>query len=375
MKLEKKIDVFGALAILLFGSVLGGLATYNQMDARIDNLENSISNLQDRQQAASFNGTTEEKSLVELYQKVEASTVSIDTAGNEASQGSGFVYSKEGYIITNNHVIENADRIDVVFSDGSRKRAEVVGTDVYNDIAVLKVDKKNLNPLELANSSNVMRGQTAVAVGNPFGLSGTMTVGIVSAKDRNIRTEGGFTIPDVIQTDAAINPGNSGGPLMNINGEVIGVNTAIQSSTGSFNGVGFAVSSNTVKRVAESIIEEGGYDHSWVGVSGIDVNSDIVEAMNLSVNRGFLIMTVVEGGPADRAGLRAGQRNKTIKGVKYRLGGDIIVAMNDTEISGIDQIHNYLAQRTRPGDRIMITVIRDGEEEKLPLTLESRPQD
>ena len=348
---------------------------YAQMDDRLNSLEDNFSDLRDRQQVVYVNGTGNERALISLYQEVEGSTVSIDAAGNEASQGSGFVYSSNGHIITNNHVIEDANRIDVIFSDGSRKRAEVIGTDVYNDIAVLKVDKKNLRPLEMANSSEVMRGQTAVAVGNPFGLSGTMTSGIVSAKNRNIRTEGGFSIPDVIQTDAAINPGNSGGPLMNIDGEVIGVNTAIQSSTGSFNGVGFAVSSNTVQRVADNIISEGDYDHSWVGVSGVDVNSDIVEAMNLSVNRGFLVMTVVEDGPADQAGLKAGDRNATINNVRYRLGGDVITAMNGTEISGIDQIHTYLAQQTQPGDKVMVTVIRNGERKEMPLTLGSRPQD
>ena len=375
MKLEKKIDVFGALAILLFGSVIGGSAMYVQMDNRLNSLESDFSDLRDRQQVVYVNGTGNERALISLYQQVEGSTVSIDAAGNEASQGSGFVYSSKGHIITNNHVIEDANRIDVIFSDGSRRRAQIVGTDVYNDIAVLKVNREKLRPLEMANSSEVMRGQTAVAIGNPFGLSETMTSGIVSAKNRNIRTEGGFTIPDVVQTDAAINPGNSGGPLMNIDGEVIGVNTAIQSSTGSFNGVGFAVSSNTVTRVADSIIEEGGYNHSWVGVSGIDVNSDIAQEMNLSETRGFLIMNVVNNSPAEKAGLRAGDRNATLNGARYRLGGDVIVAMNNTKISGIDQIHNYLAQKTQPGDRIIITVIRDGERVEIPLTLESRPQD
>jgi S1-C subfamily serine protease len=341
----------------------------------LHSLENDFSDLQDRQQVVYVNGTGNDRALIRLYQQVESSTVSIDAAGNEASQGSGFVYSSDGYIITNNHVIEDANRIDVIFSDGSRKRAKVVGTDVYNDIAVLEVDKSGLRPLEMSNSSELMRGQTAVAVGNPFGLSGTMTSGIVSAKNRNIRTEGGFSIPDIVQTDAAINPGNSGGPLMNIEGEVIGVNTAIQSSTGSFNGVGFAISSNTVTKVADSIIEEGDYKHSWVGVSGIDVNSDIAEAMNLTENRGFLIMNVVEDGPADKAGIRAGDRNATLNGVKYRLGGDVITGINGTEISGIDQVHNYLSENTRPGDRIVITVIRDGQQAEIPLTLEPRPQD
>lgn len=162
---------------------------------------------------------------------------------------------------------------------------------------------------------------------------------------------------------------------MNIEGEVIGVNTAIQSSTGSFNGVGFAISSNTVTKVADSIIEEGDYKHSWVGVSGIDVNSDIAEAMNLTENRGFLIMNVVEDGPADKAGIRAGDRNATLNGVKYRLGGDVITGINGTEINDIDQVHNYLSENTRPGDRIVITVTRDGQQTEIPLTLEPRPQD
>ncbi|WEL23933.1 S1C family serine protease [Candidatus Nanohalovita haloferacivicina] len=375
MDTERKIELFGVLAVLLFGSVLGGFTVYQTMDDRVSSLEHKVSNLQDQQQVVYINGTKDEKALVSLYQQVEGSTVSIDAIGNQVSQGSGFVYNKEGYIVTNQHVIDGADSIDVIFSDGTRKKAEVVGSDVYNDLAVLKVNKQNLKPLPLANSTEVMRGQTAVAIGNPFGLSGTMTAGIVSAKNRNIRTEGGFSIPNVIQTDAAINPGNSGGPLINIHGKVIGVNTAIQSSTGTFNGVGFAIPSNTVKRVVPDLIENGERQHSWIGVSGLDVNSDISEAMNLSTSTGFLVMDVVEDSPAEKAGLQAGTRNETINGITYTLGGDVITAINGTEMTGISDILTYLAEETEPGDEVTITVIRDGEEVEVPVTLASRPQD
>ncbi|QKQ98860.1 trypsin-like serine protease [Candidatus Nanohaloarchaea archaeon] len=375
MKLERKIDVFGALAILLFGSVLGGFVTYNQMNDRFSALEHKVSNLQEQQQVVYINGSNDEQALVSLYQQVEGSTVSINTIGGNRSQGSGFVYSKNGYIVTNYHVIKGAKRIEVIFDDGTKRKAKVVGKDVYNDLAVLKVDKKGLNPLPLANSSKVMRGQTAVAIGNPFGLSGTMTAGIVSAKNRNIRTEGGFSIPNVIQTDAAINPGNSGGPLINIHGEVIGVNTAIQSSTGTFNGVGFAIPSNTVRRVVDNLIEKGEYDHSWIGVSGLTVNSDIVKGMNLSTNDGFLVMTVVNGSPADEANLQGATRNETINGLKYALGGDVITAINGTEMKGIGDILSYLSKETRPGDKVVLTVIRDGEKKEIPLVLAPRPKD
>lgn len=374
MDTGRKIDLFGVAAVLLFGAVLGTVFTYNHVDSRIDSLENKVDRIEG-QKVVYINGTSREQSLVSLYQEVEGSTVSINAIGSGRSQGSGFVYSKKGFIVTNQHVIEGADKVEVIFNDGTRKKAKVVGKDVYNDIAVLKVDKKGLNPLPLANSSKVRRGQTAVAIGNPFGLSGTMTAGIVSAKNRNIRTEGGFSIPKVIQTDAAINPGNSGGPLINIHGEVIGVNTAIQSSTGTFNGVGFAIPSNTVRRVVENLIDKGEYEHSWIGVSGLDVNSEIADAMNLSTNDGFLVMEVVNGSPADEANLQGATRNETINGIKYALGGDVITAINGTEMKGIGDILSYLSKETRPGDKVILTVIREGERKEIPLVLAPRPKD
>ncbi|MFB6192798.1 MAG: S1C family serine protease [Candidatus Nanohaloarchaea archaeon] len=374
MDTGRKIDLFGVAAVLLFGAVLGTVFTYNHVDSRIDSLENKVDRIEG-QKVVYINGTSRGQSLVSLYQEVEGSTVSINAIGSGRSQGSGFVYSKKGYIVTNQHVIEGADKVEVIFNDGTRKKAKVVGKDVYNDLAVLKVDKKGLNPLPLANSSKVRRGQTAVAIGNPFGLSGTMTAGIVSAKNRNIRTEGGFSIPNVIQTDAAINPGNSGGPLINIHGEVIGVNTAIQSSTGTFNGVGFAIPSNTVRRVVENLIDKGEYEHSWIGVSGLDVNSEIADAMNLSTNDGFLVMEVVNGSPADEANLQGATRNETINGIKYALGGDVITAINGTEMKGIGDILSYLSKETRPGDKVILTVIREGERKEIPLVLAPRPKD
>ena len=374
MDTGRKIDVFGVLAVLLFGAVAGGMLTYQHMDDRISGLEQDVEEMEDRQNVVYINGSNDEKALVSLFQQVDQSTVSIDAVGNSISQGSGFVYTERGHIITNEHVIAGADRIDVTFTDGTTSRAQVVGKDVYTDLAVLKVNKNNLDPLELGDSSQVQEGQAAVAIGNPFGLSGTMTSGIISAKNRNLRIEGGFSIPNVVQTDAAINPGNSGGPLMNIRGEVVGVNTAIQSRSGTFNGVGFAVPSNTVERVASQIIDDGKYQHSWIGVSGIDVNSELAEEMDLDSNNGFLVVDVVEDSPADKAGIRPGNETIEIGSQEYRIGGDVIVAIDDAEVTGIDDVLNYLAQQTEPGDTVTLEVIRDGERIEVPVTLSSRPE-
>lgn len=374
MDTGRKIDVFGALAVILFGAVAGGAITYQHMDDRISGLEQDVGEMEDRQNIVYINGINDEKALVSLFQQVDQSTVSIDAVGNSVSQGSGFVYSERGHIITNEHVIAGADRIDVTFTDGTTSRAQVVGKDMYTDLAVLKVNKNNLDPLELGDSSQVREGQAAVAIGNPFGLSGTMTSGIISAKNRNLRIEGGFSIPNVVQTDAAINPGNSGGPLMNIKGEVVGVNTAIQSRSGTFNGVGFAVPSNTVERVASEILDDGDYEHSWIGVSGIDVNSELAEEMDLDSNNGFLVVDVVEDSPADNAGLRSGNETIEIGSQEYRIGGDVIVSIDDAEVTGIDDVLNYLAQETEPGDTVNLEVIRDGERVEVPVTLSSRPE-
>lgn len=374
MELENRFETLGIIAVLLLGGVLGSAVTYQQMDSRLDKMQNRITDLQPREETVYVNSSTR-TSLTDLFQKVDQSVVSVQTTGKRPGIGSGFVYSKSGYIVTNEHVIGDSNKVEVSFTDGETVKAKVVGTDIYSDLAVLKVDKKGLQPLEMGNSSKVRVGERAVAIGNPFGLRGTMTAGIVSQKGRLIQSQGGFSIPNIIQTDAAINPGNSGGPLMNARGDVIGVNTAIQTRTGTFSGIGLAIPVNTVRRVVPSIIRTGDYDHPWIGVSGRSVGPEIADAMNLPENNGFLIVEVVDGSPADKAGLRAGNETATINGQEMKIGGDVIVAINGNEMRDITDILLYLEQHTEVGETINITVIRDGEKKTLPLTLAPRPND
>lgn len=373
MKLGRKIDLFGVLAILLFGAVIGGGFTYQQMDSRLDSLESEVSNPDNATTRLIYVNSTS-NGLPELYDMVDESVVSIAALGPQSSEGSGFVYSEKGHIVTNQHVVEGATRIEVTFTDGSARTAELVGSDPYTDLAVLKVDKEGLNPLELGNSTAVEEGQDAIAIGNPFGLRSSMTKGIISAKGRTIRVEQGFSIPNVIQTDAAINPGNSGGPLLNKYGEVVGVNTAIDTQTGTFSGVGFAVPVNTVKRVIPSLISSGDHNHPYIGVRGLNIGPDIAEEMDLDRTSGFLVTEVPNGTGADKAGLRGGQYQGTIQGQNIMLGGDVIVEINDTEVRSLQDVLTYLAREADVGDTIEVTVIRDGERRTFNLTLEARPE-
>ncbi|MDY6769771.1 MAG: trypsin-like peptidase domain-containing protein [Candidatus Nanohaloarchaea archaeon] len=317
--------------------------------------------------------------LPAIFEQAKDSVVSVRAEGGgtgTGSQGSGFVYDRQGHIVTNQHVIEGANEVEVTFLSGTQLQAEVVGADPYTDLAVLKVDpsKVELQPLPIGRSRDIQVGERVAAIGNPFGLSGTMTAGIISQTDRLLRAEGQFSIPNVLQTDAAINPGNSGGPLLNMEGRVIGVNTAIQSESRTFSGVGFAVSAETVRRVVPRLIRQGEYRHPWIGVSGVDVTPEIRRAMNLDVSHGFLVVDVVEDSPAARAGLQAGDRQVTIDGRSTTVGGDVIVAIDGRKVRKIDDILNYLAKETRVGDTITLTVIRDGERVKVDLTLARRPQ-
>lgn len=372
MNNERKIDVFAASAILLFGAVLGGYVTYQSMDQRFEELDSRI---EQSRQIVTINGTARGAEFSQLFQEVDKSVVSITALGSENAEGSGFVYNREGYIVTNEHVIDGARRVRVTFTDGSTYDAEVVGEDANTDLAVLRVRKSGLDPLKLGNLSQVMVGQPAVAIGNPFGLRSTMTAGIISQKGRMLPTETGFSIPNVLQTDAAINPGNSGGPLLNVEGEVVGVNTAIESRTGTFSGVGFAIPVNVVRNVVPEMIEEGGdFQYPWIGVSGYDVTPQIASEMNLSESSGFLVANVVEGGPADEAGLRAGNRTVEINGNDYTLGGDIIKAIEGREMTGIGDILVYLQRGPEVGDTVNVTVLRDGETIDVPLTLGSREE-
>jgi S1-C subfamily serine protease len=361
-----------ALVFLVAGLIVGGAVSFSYADQRINTLEQQIQEVNQDSNVVYYN--LEQDSITSLFQDSDQSVVSIAAYGSNNAQGSGFVYSEEGHIVTNQHVVDGANRIEVSFTDGTTRPAEIIGTDPYTDLAVLKVNKEGLEPLSLGDSSNVTVGQKAVAIGNPFGLRGSMTSGIISQKGRTLRTQGGFSTPNVLQTDAAINPGNSGGPLMNIQGEVIGVNTAIETNTGVFSGIGFAVPSNTVKTVVPELIENGDFEHPWIGVSGVDVTQDIAQEMELESTTGFLVMEVVSGGPAESAGLQEGDRNVTLNGAEVLVGGDVIVGINGEEIRGISDVLLYLAREAEVGEEVELTVIRDGEEIEVPLTLQSRDQ-
>jgi S1-C subfamily serine protease len=331
--------------------------------------------------------------LEDLFRDTQQSVVQVSgTATNNNNMlsgvtlGSGFVYDTSGHIVTNYHVVAGDDDISITFIDGTVYRATVVGTDQYSDLAVLRVQDDvptdKLKPLPLGNSSSLRVGQEVVAIGNPFGLSGSMTEGIVSGLNRLIPVyqdpfsnvaAPAFSIPDVIQTDAAINPGNSGGPLLDMEGEVIGINSAIFSTTGGFAGIGFAIPSNTITQVAPSIIATGSYQHPWLGVSGIDMTPEIAEAIGLGEPRGFLVIEAAPGGPADSAGVQGGDTPAQLDGREIALGGDVILGINDKDIRKIDDVLGYLQQATKVGETVTLTVWRDGQIIQIDVTLGPRP--
>ncbi len=337
---------------------------------------------------------SEELLLINLYERVNPSVVNIlvtvenGLADNlqqdlfpTQGQGSGFVYDKAGHIVTNNHVIAEAAEVEVTFHDGSSATATVVGSDPDSDLAVVKVEvlAESLRPVAWGDSDQLHVGQRAVAIGNPFGLSGSLTTGIISALGRSLPTENAFNIPDIIQTDAAINPGNSGGPLLNSQGEVIGVNTAIVprlSDLGerSFLGVGFAIPSNLVKRVVSGLIENGKYEHPWIGFQGNTVIPEIAEAMKLPQASGALIRQVISGSPADKAGLRGGTRDIILKdGRDVKIGGDVILKIEDEDVKTFEDLISFLSRRGVVGETVTLTVLRNGKEQTIELTLEARP--
>jgi len=318
--------------------------------------------------------------LVELFKKTEQGVVKIETSVADVDDrkpvGSGFVYDILGHTITNAHVIENATKVTVTFLDGNQYNAEIIGSDKFTDIAVIKVNEKPrlLHPLDIGDSSVLLVGEQVAAIGNPFGLSGSMTSGIVSQLGRLLFSpDNGFSIPDVIQTDAAINPGNSGGPLLNMKGEVIGINTAIRSSTGEFTGVGFAVPSNTIKKIVPSLIEEGKYHHPWMGITGIDIDPDLAKIRELGNAKGFLVVTVIDGHPADDAGLQGVSKTVEIDGKEYPIDGDIIISVDGKEVRKINDLLVHLQREKSVGDEMILGVMRDGDLIHLTLTLGERP--
>lgn len=321
--------------------------------------------------------------ITNLYERVGPSVVHITARvitmnfffGPQSGEGtgSGFVYDTQGHIVTNYHVIEGAESLEVKFSDDTAVPAQVVGIDPPNDLAVLRVDvpPKSLFPIELGDSATVRVGQRAIAIGNPFGLDRTLTVGVVSALGRPLQTSSDNYIYEVIQTDAAINPGNSGGPLLNSRGQVIGVNTAIRQGA---EGIGFAVPVDTVKRVVPVLIAEGRYPHPWLGFLGYSITPELARAIGLPVDQGILIAQLYRNGPAARAGVQGATQQVIVGNRRMFLGGDVLTAVNDTPIAHWDALQEYLALRTRVGDVLTLTLLRNREMLELPITVEAQPQ-
>jgi len=324
--------------------------------------------------------------LVSLYERVLPGIVSLQVAGSQGgSLGSGFVFDDQGHIITNYHVVEGAEQLEVDFTSGYKIYGTVIGTDLDSDLAVVKVNApaSELHPVPLGDSTSLKVGQTVVAIGNPFGLNGTMTTGIISALGRTLDSArdapsgGFFTAGDIIQTDAAINPGNSGGPLFNLNGEVIAVNRAIRTTnftdTGEpiNSGIGFAIAINIVKRVVPVLIAEGKYDYPYLGISSIDeLNLPQIEALGLPSFTGAYVTSVTPNGPADQAGIRAGDQT-TSEGLNA--GGDLIIAIDGQSIDSFDDLLRYLINNKSPGESVTLTVLRGQDQLEVPVTLGKRP--
>ncbi len=334
--------------------------------------------------------------LANVYGRVSPSVVNIDVIAfseddmpfsSGVSSGSGFVYNTEGYIITNAHVVQDAQTIHVTFRDGYVAVADLIGSDDFSDLAVIRVEvaPERLLPVQFGTSDNLYVGQRVIAIGNPFGLESSMTVGTISALGRTLPSaellnpnNEPFKNPAIIQVDAEINPGNSGGPLLDSYGQVVGVNTAIRTETGTFQGVGFSVPASTVRRVVPELIDRGSVDYSWLGISSLSPEggyslAGLAESLDLPVTSGVLLQSVQDDSPAGVAGLRGGINNGTlVRGRNVWVGGDIIVAINGVLVDTMDDLVNYLVVNTRPGDEVMMTIIRDEETLEVPVVLGSR---
>src|SRR6266487_1008249 len=345
--------------------------------------------------------------LPKLFDRMKGSVVQITVTNNNPSAsalGSGFIFDKFGHIITNDHVVHNSsyndtatNNVTVTFLNEKSAKAKIIGSDPFSDLAVLQIENmknESLIPLVLSNSTNVKIGEHVIAIGNPFGLSGSMTEGIVSGLGRVIPSQNpespegppgspgqdnpfipptSFSIPEIIQTDAAINPGNSGGPLLNLQGQLIGINSAIFSLTGEYSGVGFAIPASTIQRIVPILISEHSYKHPWIGISGMDVNEQIATVMKLDAASGFLVIETNPGGPAAKAGIHGGDKLVDLNGRKTRLGGDVITKIDNQTVTKIDDILIYLEQHKKVGQSVTLTVIRDGKSQKINVILAERP--
>jgi S1-C subfamily serine protease len=329
-------------------------------------------------------------SVNEIYDRASSGVAFIESAGaapaqlqspfggpapEQRSSGSGFVIDEEGHVMTNAHVVAGAEEIEVTLGDDEKSYdAELVGEDDSTDIAVLKIEapEEELEPVALGDSSALDVGDPVVAIGNPFGLDRTVTAGIVSALQRQISAPDGFTISNVIQTDAPINPGNSGGPLLDATGEVVGVNSQIESNSQGNVGIGFAVPIDTAREIAQQLISNGEVQHAYLGIEGADLDPEIAEVLNLEAGSGALVQTVVPDSPADEAGIEAGDAEVTVDGQQIRAGGDVIVAVDGERVTGMDEVIAAVDAH-QPGDEVELTLVRDGDERTETVTLDERP--
>ncbi|MEM2607485.1 MAG: trypsin-like peptidase domain-containing protein [Candidatus Bathyarchaeia archaeon] len=386
--------VVGLFTAAYLGYSIGYMAAMNDVKGlreQVEALSENIAVLQKSLEVITQNATkyslpAGNVSLSELYERVRDSVVMVrglirvpSVFGYSYSrvQGSGFIYDYSGQmvIVTNYHVVRNTLNITVTFANGNSYPASILGYDPYADLAVLRVEAptSEYHPLNVASSSTLRVGDIVIAVGNPYGLYGSMSSGVVSALGRTITAEGvgNYPIANVIQTTVPLNPGNSGGPLLNVRGEVVGITTAIISGS---QGVSFAIPSNTLLREIKWLVEEGRYNrHPWLGAAGVDVNYEIARAMNVDVTYGWLITEVIKDGPAHKAGLRGGTKVVNIAGEMIMIGGDIIIALNGVRIIGIDDLSSYLEEYTAPGQIVKVTIIRENRILTLDVELGARP--
>lgn len=327
----------------------------------------------------------EQELLVNLYELANPSVVNLtiyqrqDNLMLPVSQGSGFVYDSSGNIITNAHVVEEADEVEITFPDGTILPARIAGQDPHSDLAVVDVEglPEGVLPLPLGEMNSLAVGQSVVAIGNPFGLEGTLTTGIISALGRTIPALTPFSIPQAIQTDAAINPGNSGGPLLDLAGNVVGVNAQIETDGGSRSnsGVGFAIPVSVVKRVVPVLIAEGKFSWAWLGVQGGDLTPALAEAMNLQETRGAYIVAIAPGGPADEAGLRGADDRVVVEGRQLFVGGDVIVSIDGQPVQSFDDLLIYISLQSEPGQEVVLSVLRNGSTQQIEVRLDARPEE
>ncbi len=327
--------------------------------------------------------SSDEQINVEVFEKVHTAVVNIASTTLSMNfwmeviprrgQGSGFVIDRRGYILTNNHVVAKAQKLTVTTAKGKKIEATLVGRDPRTDLAVIKIPSSDVEAVAtLGDSDKIRPGRKAIAIGNPFGLSHTLTTGIVSALNRSIRTEDGNEIEDLIQTDAAINPGNSGGPLLDSNGHVIGINTAIFSLSGGYQGIGFAIPINLAKRVAAKLITSGRVARPWLGISGLSLSPSLAEGLGIDVSQGVLVVQLVRGGPAHQAGLRGGDREVLIRGIRLLLGGDVITDINGVAVEDMKELVHQVEQMD-VGDTADLGVIRGGFRKRISIKLSERP--